>query len=454
MVQQTLAVSKRIFLQIIRSKWTIPYLIGFPAFFIAVYAFGFSASDVGANQTFLLGVINNDEGFNNDVKSLLANETITEKFFQSEFPQEVVEQGLAYEFILLLSNFQYNNEPNSKNIFKITELSNESDTTEKLENRELDIIIEFPSTFSNAILSAINHYWNIDQGIYLHEEIQVEFPDAPNLPLNENATIVVRGDDTFLNFQIARTVLSSILEAYLDPSIIYGPNTGSVSLTLDEENQVLLSKYSIFELIAPGLIIFGLVITPAMFATFIGVEFNPENRTFDRIQIAPISPISYTLGSLLVQIPIYFIQAVILFGVTLAFGFEPEGDLILGFCIALTIIPFTLALAYLAAAFFHDENVIGNILGFGSPVIGFASGAFISLPQIVIIPNLLPTPSNMTRDFLIWDLLPLTHSVNAIRIVLLYNFSLESVFFDIFLGFLFSTLLLICSIYIFTKRRF
>ena len=116
MVQQTLAVSKRIFLQIIRSKWTIPYLIGFPAFFIAVYAFGFSASDVGTNQTFLLGVINNDEGFSDDVKSLLANETITKRFFQSELPQEVIEQGLAYEFILLLSNFKYNNESNSKKL--------------------------------------------------------------------------------------------------------------------------------------------------------------------------------------------------------------------------------------------------------------------------------------------------------------------------------------------------
>ena len=82
------------------------------------------------------------------------------------------------------------------------------------------------------------------------------------------------------------------------------------------------------------------------------------------------------------------------------------------------------------------------------------SGAFVEIPQIILIPNSFPTSGGVMRDFLLWDLLPLTHGVNAIRQVLLYDFTIDQVFPDIITNLLLSCIMLIVFVYLFKKMRF
>ncbi|MFX0117608.1 MAG: hypothetical protein ACFFB3_23895, partial [Candidatus Hodarchaeota archaeon] len=260
-IRQILGVSQRIFMQMVRSKWTIPYLLLFPAFFIAAYAFGFSASEIGASQTYQLGVINNDEGFSEVVKSLLSNETIMQGSFINFHLENAIENGIASEFLQLLSDLKYSNKSNAKKIFEITTLSSFSKAEADLEDRDLDIAIEFSPAFSNASLSAFNHYWNLTYGLFIHEQIQQEHPNTPDLPTSVNDTIVIYGDDTFVNFKVARSILTLILESHFDLGSLLSSSSGTVSLVLEDEYQVSLPKYSVFDLVAPGLLLFGLVIT-------------------------------------------------------------------------------------------------------------------------------------------------------------------------------------------------
>lgn len=453
-LRQIIGVFQRVGLQIIRSKWTIPYLILFPAFFIGVYWFGFSASEVGTNQTFQLGAINHDAGLSEDVKTLLSNETIMQGSFSEWHSSEVLKQGFASELITLLNTTKYSEEPDAKRIFDVTLVTNINAGQESLETRKLDILIEFSPTFSNATLSLLNQYWKQTNGVYLHELIQQQFPEAPDLPTRYNETLVIRGDETYINYQLANSILTLIMEEYFDLTSAFDSPGGTVHLVFNEEYLISIPKYSVFEMIVPGLIAFGIVIQPSLFAFFLGDEFHPEHRTFDRLHIAALSPTSYVLGTLLIQIPITIVQTAILFAMSLMLGFSPQGDIFLAFGIALTILPFNAALSYLTAAFFHDEMTIGTVLGFGAPLLGFASGAFTSLPHLVLFPDFFPTPSGMTRDFLFWDLLPLTHAVNAMRDVLLYNFAFNQVFYDIMANLVLSMVLLIISIVLFTKYRF
>ena len=76
-LNQVLGIAKRMGIQTIRSKWTIPYLLIFPLLFIGLYWFAFSSSNIGNNQTFQLGVVNNDKGFGKQIKDLLNNDTVT-----------------------------------------------------------------------------------------------------------------------------------------------------------------------------------------------------------------------------------------------------------------------------------------------------------------------------------------------------------------------------------------
>ena len=454
-LKQVLGVAQRMGLQLLRSKWTIPYLLLFPLFFIGLYWIGFSTSPVGESQTFLLGVINQDTGLSDDVKSLFQNETIMRN---SSFTQyhgfNVLGKGFGSEFIDILANLTYSNITNAPHIFDINQFEKESDANDRLFKRDLDILIVLNPSFSNTTLSILNRYWHNTFGLYLHEMIQLNFPTSPDLPTSINDTIRVIGDESFLNFKMAKSLLSIVIHEYQDLTTAFKGPGGSISLRMNKEYEVKIPKYSLFELSIPGLIAFGIIVQPSLISMFFCMEFRPNNTTFDRIRLAPSSGGAYIIGSILIQIPVMIGQTIILFLSSLILGFNPEGNIFLGVLISLTIFPFSLFLVYISTAFLSNEDVVGNVLGFGAPFIAFMSGAFIEVPKLILIPRIFPTASGYLRDFLLWDLLPLTHTVNALRLVLLYDFEFHLVLPDIVMSLFLSIIYLIFSIIAFSYLRF
>jgi len=85
--------------------------------------------------------------------------------------------------------------------------------------------------------------------------------------------------------------------------------------------------------------------------------------------------------------------------------------------------------------------------------IAFMSGAFMEVPAIILFQASFPTPSGLMRDFGLWDLVPTTHTVNALRSILLYNFELNDVLAEIIWLVVPSIILLLLGIILFTKQR-
>ncbi|MHA2364424.1 MAG: ABC transporter permease [Candidatus Hodarchaeales archaeon] len=440
-VRQILSVAKISGLQIIRSKWTVPYLILFPIFFIGLYYVGFSNSIIGSNQTFMLGVVNNDEGFNDNVKTILSNET-----FADYFPHDlnVIEKGFGYEFSLLLNSTKYSNKTDAKQIFDVEIYNNAQDAQQDLEDRSLDILMVIDKNFSQSLLSAINHYWKITYGYFLHSEF----------PIHSNTTIEILGDPSNLNYVIAEMVLSYFLNAYQDIDQYFNTPGGIISFEINPETEINLPTYSFFELMSPGLIALGLITTPGLTAMLICREFDLKNPTFDRLKLAPVSTSSYLLGFMIAQIPLFLIQNVILILSALLFGFRPSGSILLGFIVACSIFPFSVTMSIFSAAFFSDEIVAGNVVGLATPVFAFMAGCFLDIPDIVILTNIFPTNTGISRDLLLYDFLPLRTAVNALRDILLYNFTLEDVIFELIACLGLTSLMFTLSIFLFYKRRF
>ncbi len=454
-LKQILGVAQRMGLQLFRSKWTIPYLILYPLFFIGLYWIGFSTSPVGESQTFLVGVINQDLGLSDEIKSLFHNETIMgNSSFTLYHSSDVLDKGFGIEFIDILANLTYSNITNAPHIFEVTQFEEESDATDKLFKRDLDILIVLSPNFSNTTLSILNRYWHNTFRFYLHEMIQLDFPTFPDLPTNINDSIRIIGDESYFNFKMAKSVLSIVIHEYQDLTTTFKGPGGSISIRMNKDYEVSIPKYSLFELSIPGLIAFGIIVQPSLISMFFCMEFRSNNTTFDRIRLAPSSGGVYIIGSILVQIPIMIGQTIILFLTSLMLGFNPQGDILIGFLIALTIFPFCLFLVFISTAFLSNEDVVGNVLGFGAPFIAFMSGAFIEIPKVILIPGIFPTSSGYPRDFLLWDFLPLTHTANALRQVLLYDFDFHLVLFDIFMSLFLSIIFLIFSLIIFSYLRF
>ncbi|MHA2226894.1 MAG: ABC transporter permease, partial [Candidatus Hodarchaeales archaeon] len=332
--KQIFGIAERMGLQLLRSKWTVPYLILFPLFFIGLYWIGFSTSPVGESQTFLLGVINQDGGFSEDIKSLFQNETIIENIsFTQYHSSDILDKGFGSEFIDILANLTYSNITNAPNIFDITQFEKESEANDKLFKRDIDILIVLNPKFSNTTLSILNKYWHNTFGLYFHDVIQLQFPAAPDLPTNINDTIRVKGDEHYLNFKIAKSLISIVIHEYQDLTTAFKGLGGSISLRMNEEYEVNIPKYSLFDLSIPGLITFGIIVQPSLISMLFCMEFRPNNTTFDRICLAPSSAKMYILGSILIQIPVMIGQTIILFLSSLMLGFNPQGDLLLGFLI-------------------------------------------------------------------------------------------------------------------------
>jgi len=454
-LKNSLAVCGRMGLQIIRSKWTIPYLVIFPIFFIVIYWFGFSASMIGTTPTFRLGIVNNDEGLPKAFQDVFLNETLigndTFIFYHSI---DVLEKGFGIELIQMLNSTTYTNHTDSPNIFDVSVYSSISEAEELLIERDLDILMEIPFGFSNASISIFNRYWKNTFGQYFHEMLQIYFPEVPSLPVNVSETVIIQGDDTYINFRLAQSVLASFLENYQDLTSFFEGPGGSINFALNQENQISIPQYSLFDLTIPGLIAFGVLVQPSLLSMLFCMEYRSRNKTIELILLSPSAGTGYLLGSFLIQIPVMFAQTLILFFASILFNFTPQGDVLLAIIISLTIFPFSSSLLYITTAFISNEDIAGTILGFGGPFLCFMSGAFIAVPHISLIPNAFPLAGGFTRDFLIWDLMPLTHSVTALRQVLLYDFNLQQVIPEIFFSLLFGLFYLLVGMITFYYMRF
>ena len=86
-------------------------------------------------------------------------------------------------------------------------------------------------------------------------------------------------------------------------------------------------------------------------------------------------------------------------------------------------------------------------------IIALSSGSFIPMPDIVLIEDLLDFTSG-SPHFLIWDFLPWTHAVNALRAVLLFDRGFDDVKGDILLMVAFGLFWGFLSLSIYGRRRF
>jgi ABC-2 type transport system permease protein len=202
------------------------------------------------------------------------------------------------------------------------------------------------------------------------------------------------------------------------------------------------------------MIIFGILTQAGIVSAFLASELQTPNRTISRLRLSLIQPWEYIIGASSLQLLISPFQIAVLIGMSVILGFQPEGDLFQGFVICWLTTLFTLGLTFVTAAVFTSPDAAGMAIGFGVTPLAFASGAFMDVPKITLIPNFFPTATGALRDFTIWDLLPSTHAISALRSILLYNFSILEVLAEVVLLTILSVLLLIFSIVVYSKRRF
>jgi ABC-2 type transport system permease protein len=447
-----LAVTQRLWREMRRNYFTFIMLVFLPGFMIFAFFFGFSGVRTAGATTYSIAVINNDEGLAEEIKEVLSFDSST------GLSEETIENGFASDLIEIMTTSTYPGEDEIP-IFDVQLRLDEDKERERIEDRVIDGLVIFPEEFSNATMAAINNAFYFQEKMFIHDLINKTIYEmsggssqytGPPFPTVTNATVEIIGDNGYLNYQIVEMIVTLFINQYAEEiSTLNYPV--EVNIDIDSIN---VRDYSVFEAIVPGMIIFGILTQAGIISAYLANELRTPNRTISRLRLSLIQPWEYIIGASVLQLLISPIQIAVLMGMSFILGFSPEGDIIQGFFICWIITFFALGITFVAGAIFSSPDTAGQSIGFGVTPLAFASGAFMDVPKITLLANAFPTATGAMRDFTIWDLLPSTHAINALRSVLLYNYSIIDVLAEIIIIVILSGLLLVFSIVLYAKRRF
>ena len=410
----SIRVFKRSFKQVIRSPARMSLIIGFPVFFILIFAFIFGGGGF-EETTVSVGIVNLDnagqfitgwqEAFSNYTSDWLVNESTNP--FSTGFGEYFVE-SLKGETNLAISN----------STFRIVEFASINEALVSVQSRVVSIGIVLPSDFSFAVLSGIN----------AREILLTGQPIVNNsLIMNQNLTVNILGDPSFLAFQTGLTEIENALDSY--KSQIYGIDVSAGNYMTTFEN-IVSYELTQFDYFISGFFTFGLILTSSGIAGIIGEE--REYRTLERLKLSQVKPVEYLLGISLNQVVLASVQVGIMFLTAYLLGFRGQGNPFFAALIAiLTLLP-VLGLAVFVSAFVPNGRDANGVIAMLSAPIGFLSGAFLEVPEIPLIANIIPDGSGSLRALQLWDLFPFHASTKIIRNVLLFDHSFTQVLPDLF----------------------
>ena len=173
----------------------------------------------------------------------------------------------------------------------------------------------------------------------------------------------------------------------------------------------------------PGFLVFGPMLTIIIIAGSLVLE--NENKTIKRIRLARTSGSDLLIGVTINQTIFATIQIILMIICASFFGFKSQGSLLsIGIVLFLTEF-FILGLGLLIASFVQkadSADTLGSIIA--APV-GFVSSSFIPLPHINLIQNIISVAGGGKRALELWDLVPTTHAVTAVRNISSYGFTLQ-----------------------------
>jgi ABC-2 type transport system permease protein len=416
-----LYISQKGIKEILRDRRGFALLLFFPMVLIVLFAFAFGSGSFlsGGSIPHQIAVVNNDAGV-----MLTVNNT----------PQYV---NYGANFTGVLENATAEN--STTHLFHLNNVSEET-AEGLLESREIDALIIIPQNFSSAFAAMVNDSAqaaitsSVGQQAIANSlsPVAVNVPGANStLPKAGNASslLTVEGDSGYVNFATAQAAISAIFDQYknnAETQAMTAAPSGPVQ-TLFNDSIPLVTQpipgtqsFSLFDYLVPGLIVFALLLQVSVVAG--NMVRDIETGTLDRLKLSKVRSFDLLFGTFLTWTIITVAQVLILIAVAIALGYKHQGDFTsLGLATLIGVIAgmASISLALIVASFTTNERQAGTLCAMLSMPLGFMAGAFIPLPQQV-----LGTFGGHTYQ--IYDLLPWTHAISALRSVLTYGTGLSA----------------------------
>ena len=415
-----ISVAIKDFKELIRDRRGLFMILLFPMFFMII--FGIVYGNMGqTNETYNLAVVNLDEG----AKMPLTNEEVN-------FGDDLAE---------IFSDSEY--EDSDVKLFNVINTS-ESSANKLIQLKEADAMIIIPKNFSQT---------TVDK---MEDSIAAEKTGttSANNSNKDTLKLLISGDSSSMGFGVSQVALIKIIEEYQDNLVanIQSQTSGSSvePLTLfegDVESVSGTESFSQFDFLAPGMMLFAILLLATTVAASLTKEV--EKGTLARLRISKMRSFDMLFGALIPWSIVAAIQVLILLTVALIMGFNWQGGLnsiVLAMFIGVIGGIGSIALGMIIASFAKNDTQAFNL---GIMVVvptSFVVGAFFQLPQVVI-------GEIMGRSFQIYDVLPWTHILNALKSVLIYGNGLSAITYDLAWSAVLTTIIFIIGMGLFSRLR-
>lgn len=240
--------------------------------------------------------------------------------------------------------------------------------------------------------------------------------DFQTLPDGQMA-LEVRGDATSMAYIVASTRLGALLGPQVD-GLVGKPQF----VRFNEEPLVLNTPPTDFDAYTPGMMIFGVLLLIPQTAMLLGREMR--TGTLRRLRLTGLTRWELLGGVTLSQMIIAAIQVLAMFAMALGLGFQNHGSLLLAIAIAGLLAVSAVGNGLWVAGFVSDDSQAMNIGSVFTMLQVFLSGSFFALPSE-------PWFTIAGHSIGLMDLLPATHTMLALKQVMVSGAGLGEVAFRI-----------------------
>lgn len=407
-----ISIAVKDFKELVRDKRGLFFILLFPIFFMMI--FGFAFGGMGQENTpHNIAIVNYDEG-----ATILTGENFN---FGNNLTNQIKE-------------LTYTN--SDVKLFNVTETS-ESEADSLLKQRTVDAELIIPSNFSASMVSQI--------------------ANSTGLAANINNTIsspIIRGDEGYSNFFASESALSTVMTEY-QSGIVNGyknqiagtPGAEPVKyVNITVQGISGTQSFTQFDFLAPGMMVFAILLLATTIAAILTREV--ESGTLERLKMSKMRSFDLLFGGLIPWSLVAGAQVVILLIVAVLLGLHWQGGInsvILATIIGIIGGVASIALAMIIASFAKNDRQAANLGTLIVVPISFLVGAFFPLPQVFI--------TVLGHSFQIYELIPWTHTLNALRGVLLYGEELNAVAFQIELSIILTVILFIIGVFLYSRTR-
>jgi len=178
------------------------------------------------------------------------------------------------------------------------------------------------------------------------------------------------------------------------------------------EEPLLAGEVSEFDLYAPGMMVFALLMIIPQTAMLVARE--RRWGTLRRLRLTRLGPGALLGGVSLAQMVIAVVQVVLIFAAALALGFHNRGSLAMAMLVGLAVSFSSVGVSLVVASFVENDSQAANVGTTLAMLQVFLSGAFFQLPPMTVL-----TLAGHQID--LFDVFPATHGFLALQQVLTYG---------------------------------